>query len=144
MLLAGQEHDRRYFLLAFIRDVLDDAEIAFAEEAAGIDGAGEERFHAVELVLLPGLHVRMVVALGAADVDAEEGGAGVDGELVQVLDARLDEIARPLHLRIVFVGQHHLAEHAIPAAILVKASSEDSRIAGFPYPPCGAGRPRIA
>ena len=49
--LAVQEKDRRYFLLAFIRDVFDDAEIAFADEAAAIDGAGEERFHAVELIL---------------------------------------------------------------------------------------------
>ena len=122
---ARKEHHRRDLLGLLVGDVLDGAEILLDEDAAGrLDGAGEERLQAVEVVLGPVLDERMVMALGTADVDAEEARADVDGDAVEVLDPRLEEVAGPGLLRVAVVGEHHLAEHPVPRLVLREAGRE--------------------
>src|SRR4029078_4764475 len=84
--LARQEHDRRYLLGLLVRNVFDDAEIFLCDEAARIDRAGEKRLHPVEMVLRPGRHMRMIVALGAANVHAKKGRADVDRQSIRFFD----------------------------------------------------------
>ena len=122
---AGKEHHRRDLLGLLVRHVLDEAEVLLDEDAAGrLDGAGEERLHAVEVVLGPVLDERMIVALGTADVDAEEAGADVDGDAVEVLDARAEELAGARLLRVGGIGEHHLAEDLVPRLVLREAGGE--------------------
>ena len=66
----------------------------------------------------------MVVALGAADVDAEKDAADVDSQAVEILDAPLEELTGAARLRVGLVRQQQLAEDAVPGAILGKAGAE--------------------
>lgn len=62
-LFPGQEHHRGDFLGPLVWEVLHDAGVILGEDAAVLEGAGEERLHAVKVVLRPVAHVRMIVAL---------------------------------------------------------------------------------
>ena len=78
----------------------------------------EERLHPVEVVLLPVVDQRVVVALGATDVDAEEGRADVGGEPVEVLDPLPEVLGGHLLDLVGLVGQHQLAEDPVPGPVL--------------------------
>ena len=82
-------------LLPLVGLELDHAEVAARPAKSPFsEGAAEERLHAEEVVLLPVVDQRVVVALGAADVHAEEERADVAGQAVEVLDPRLEELQR--------------------------------------------------
>ena len=87
---AGQEHHPGLLFDVFGCLEADDAVAVLAQKARVLvavdECAGEERLHSVEVVLLPVLDERVIMALGATDVDAEEGRADVGGEPIEVLD----------------------------------------------------------
>ncbi len=125
---AGQEHHPGLALDALGRLEFDRAVIVFAQEAsiAGAvdEGAVEERLHPVEVVLLPVIDQRVVVALGATDIDPEEGRADLGGEPVGVLDARAEVVGGGLLDLVGLVGEHHLAEDPIPRGVLADGLDE--------------------
>src|SRR5262249_23472235 len=111
---AGEEHHLRQLFLALGRLEADLAELALPEKAAVVEGAAEEGLHAEKVVLLPVVHLGMIVALRTADVDAEEDDAHLAGEPVEVHDARAEELGGILLRGVLLVGQHQLAEDAVP------------------------------
>src|SRR5262249_43282216 len=70
--LAGQEHQPGGPRLRLGGLELNHAGLALAEEGAGLEGPAKERLHAVVVFLLPVAYQRVVMALGTADVHAEE------------------------------------------------------------------------
>ncbi len=76
------------------------------------------------MVLFPVAHQRVVVALGATDVDAEERRADVGGQPVEVLES-LPEVLRGHFLGLVgLVGQQELAEDAVPGPVFAGGLEE--------------------
>ena len=119
---AGQEHHPGLTFHAFGRLEADGAVAVLAQEASLLvavdERAVEERLHPVKVVLLPVVDQRMVVALGATDVDAEEGRADVGGEPVEVLDPLPEIFGGRLLALVGLVGQHQLAEDLVPRPVL--------------------------
>ncbi len=77
----------------------------------------QERLHSVKMVLLPVANQGMVVALGATDVDAEEGRADLRGEPIEVLDPLTKVGGRGFLSLVGLVGQHQLAKDAVPGSV---------------------------
>ena len=68
------------------------------------------------MVLLPVLDQRVVVALGATDVYAEEDRGGLVRQFVEFPDARLEKRQSRFDFGVVFAADQHVAEHLVPRA----------------------------
>ena len=119
---AGQEHHPglSFHVLGCLEP---DRAVAVLAQEAGVpvavdERAAEERLHPVKVVLLPVTDQRVVVALGATDVDPEEGRADVGGEPIEVLDPLPEVFGGHLLDLVRLVGQHQLAEDPVPGAVL--------------------------
>ena len=76
----------------------------------------EERGHAEIVVLLPVLDQRVIVALGATDVHAEENRGRLVRQFVEFSHARFDKRESRFDFSVVFAADQHVAEHLIPRA----------------------------